>query len=190
MVRGVLRGARGFACGLSLVVLIMIVCTALGHSARAAEDLAASYGLGPGDEVRVTVFNQPDMSGQFLIGADGMIALPLVGNIKAQGVSVRELETRIQDALRPDFLKNPAVNVEVLNYRPFYILGEVYKPGSFPYVSGMRVVNAVALAGGYTARASKEGIFIERAGSKERIKANSQTLVLPGDVIHVQERFF
>lgn len=168
----------------------MLIWAAGSYPVYAAEDLAASYGLGPGDEVRVTVFNQPDMSGQFLIGADGMIALPLVGNINAQGVSVRELESRIQDALRPDFLKNPAVNVEVLNYRPFYILGEVDKPGSFPYVSGMRVVNAVALAGGYTARASKEGIFIERTGSKERIKATSQTLVLPGDVIQVQERFF
>ncbi|MEN3977226.1 polysaccharide biosynthesis/export family protein [Emcibacter sp. SYSU 3D8] len=174
---------------------ILLLCSAalmlqVALSTVAAAGTAGSYRLGSGDEVRVTVFHQPDLSGQFLIGADGMISLPLIGNLPAAGASVRDLEMRIQDALQPEYLKNPSVSVEVLNYRPFYILGQVDKPGSYPFVSGMLVVNAVALAGGYTARASMGGIYIERPGAGAQIKVTPQTPVMPGDIIHVPERFF
>ncbi len=149
----------------------------------------SGYRLGPGDEIRVTVFNHNDLSGQFTVNGEGMVGLPLVGDIKAGGLTPQEVEVQVKDALEPDFLKNASVNVDVLNYRPFYILGEVNKPGSYPYVSGMRVVNAVALSGGYTVRASQGKIFIERGGQK-KIPADPQTAVLPGDIVHVPERFF
>jgi polysaccharide export outer membrane protein len=168
---------------LAAVLLLFLAAPAM------ADDQPAGYRLGSGDEIRVTVFNHPDLSGQFTVSGDGMIALPLVGDIKADGLTPREVEARVKDALEPDYLKNASVNVDVLNYRPFYILGEVNKPGSYPYVSGMRVVNAVALSGGYTVRASQGKIFIERGGQK-KVPADPQTQVLPGDIVHVPERFF
>ncbi len=168
---------------LATVMLLLVSATA----APAAEP--AGYRLGAGDEVRVTVFNHTDLSGQVTISGDGLIALPLVGDVKAGGLTLQEVEAQIKEALEPDFLKNASVNVDVLNYRPFYILGEVNKPGSYPYVSGMRVVNAVALSGGYTVRASQGKIFIERGGQK-KVPADPQTQVLPGDIVHVPERFF
>lgn len=152
----------------------------------------SQYKLGPGDEVRVTVFGQKDLSGDFTVDGSGMVALPLIGNVEAGGRTLREFEQSIIHLLKPDYLKNPRVSAEVLNYRPFYIIGEVKKPGSYPYVNGMTVVNAVALAGGYTYRARENHILITRANDPDRkqIVANHDTVVLPGDVIEVPERFF
>lgn len=152
----------------------------------------AAYRLGSGDQIRVTVFGHKDLSGEFTIDGGGNVSLPLVGNIRAGGLLVPDLEANIIAALKPDYLKNPRVSAEVLNYRPFYIIGEVKKPGSYPYVNGMTVVNAVALAGGYTYRARENRILITRATDETRGKdtATHDTLVLPGDVIEVPERFF
>ncbi len=175
--------------GRDLVRLLATVMLLLVSVTAASASDPTGYRLGAGDEVRVTVFNHADLSGQFTISGDGVIALPLVGDVKAGGLTPQEVEAQIKDALEPDFLKNASVNVDVLNYRPFYILGEVNKPGSYPYVSGMRVVNAVALSGGYTVRASQGKIFIERGGQK-KVPADPQTQVLPGDIVHVPERFF
>jgi protein involved in polysaccharide export with SLBB domain len=175
--------------GRDLVRLFATVMLLLVSVRAASAEDPAGYRLGAGDEVRVTVFNHTDLSGQFTISGDGVIALPLVGDVKAGGLTPQEVEAQIKDALEPDFLKNASVNVDVLNYRPFYILGEVNKPGSYPYVSGMKVVNAIALSGGYTVRASQGKIFIERGGLK-KVPADPQTQVLPGDIVHVPERFF
>jgi len=150
------------------------------------------YRLGPGDSLRVTVFGHDDLSGTFEIDGGGNISLPLIGTVTAGGLNLRELERAIVDALKPDYLKNPRVNIQVTNYRPFYILGEVKSPGSYPYVSGMTVVNAVALAGGYTYRAKKNHVLITRANDPERRREKVPTtmVVLPGDIIRVEERFF
>ncbi len=171
------------------LVRVLATLALLFFGAAAAHAAEPGYKLGPGDEVRVTVFNHTDLSGQFTVSGDGVIAMPLVGDIKAGGMTPQEVEAAVKEALEPDFLKNASVNVDVLNYRPFYILGEVNKPGSYPYVSGMRVVNAVALSGGYTVRASQGKIFIERGG-QTKVPADPQTQVLPGDIVHVPERFF
>ena len=150
------------------------------------------YELGAGDKVKVTVFGHNDLSGRFLVGGNGDVALPLIGKVAANGLTVSELEARIVKALKPDYLKNPRVSVEVLNYRPFYIIGEVKKPGSYAYVSGMTVVNAIALAGGYTYRARENRIYVTRATDPKNVKhpADHDTQILPGDVIEVPERFF
>ena len=107
-------------------------------------------------------------------------------------VSHEALERAIVDKLKPDYLKNPQVSAEVLNYRPFYIIGEVKNPGSYPYVGGMRAINAVAIAGGFTYRARENKLLITRAkgGSGKPEPADQHTLVLPGDVVEVPERFF
>jgi polysaccharide export outer membrane protein len=160
-------------------------------SARAGAE-EAEYRLGAGDQVRVTVFGQQDLSGEFTVDGGGVVSLPLIGNVPAGGATVRELSTRIADKLQPDYLRNPRVNVEVLNYRPFYIIGEVNKPGSYPFVNGMTVINAVALAGGYTYRARANEVMVTRSNDPERKKQRAQhdTVVMPGDVIEVPERFF
>jgi protein involved in polysaccharide export with SLBB domain len=160
-------------------------------SAAAAEDISG-YKLGSGDKVRVTVFGHEDLSGEFEVDGSGNVSLPLIRNIKAEGLTPRELEQVVADRLSPDYLVNPRVSVEVLNYRPFYIYGEVTKPGSFPYVNGMTVINAVAMAGGFTYRARTSRVRIIRANDPSRTPqdADKDTPVLPGDVIEVPERYF
>ncbi len=155
-------------------------------------DTVAGYRLGPGDQVRVTVFRHEDLSGEFELDGEGYFALPLVGEIKGGGKVARELENDIEAAFKDGgYLVNPQVGLEVLNYRPFYILGEVNQPGSYPYVNGMTVINAVALAGGYTYRASQGSISVQRGGSSgKKLTAGPTTQVLPGDIISVPERFF
>ena len=107
-------------------------------------------------------------------------------------MTTRQLEASIERRLRPDYLKNPRVSVDVLNYRPFYIVGEVKKPGSYAYVDGMKIINAVALAGGFTYRARTEDLLIKRAKDPKGKwrKASPETVVLPGDVVKVKERWF
>ncbi len=150
------------------------------------------YRLGPGDEIRVMVYGHTDLSGEFEVDGMGRVSLPLIQEVNAEGLTPRELEQAITDKLKPDFLKNPKVSVDVLNYRPFYIFGEVKKPGSYAYVNGMTVVNAIAMAGGYTYRAKENNVLIIRAKDVDREKnpADHDTMVLPGDVIEVPERFF
>jgi polysaccharide export outer membrane protein len=151
----------------------------------------AEYRLGAGDQIRIIVFGSEDLSGEFEVGSGGDIAYPLIGQVQAGGKTLREVEAEITRRLQPDYLKDPRVNVEVLNYRPFFILGEVRNPGSYPYQSGMRVVNAIALAGGYTYRASEGDVLITRASDPGRkLSAAPDTTVLPGDTIEVPERFF
>lgn len=155
-------------------------------------DSVAGYQLGPGDQVRVTVFRHEDLSGEFQLDGEGDFSLPLVGEIKAGGKVVRTLEDDIEDSFRDGgYLVNPQVSLEVLNYRPFYIIGEVNQPGSYPYVSGMSVINAIALAGGYTYRASQGSISVQRGGSNgKKVAVGPASQVLPGDIINVPERFF
>lgn len=155
------------------------------------EDIS-SYKLGPGDALRITVFRHEDLSGEFRLDGEGYFALPLVGEILAGGRTARQLENEIEVALKSGgYLVEPQVSIEVLNYRPFYIIGEVNNPGSFEYVSGMTVINAVALAGGFTYRADQDDIVISRGGSSgPEIQAAPDTEVLPGDIVEIQERFF
>jgi len=130
------------------------------------------------------------MSGKFSVAGDGRVALPFVGSIKAGGLTVRELQDAIINRLKPDYLKNPRVSVEVLNFRPFDIIGEVKRPGSYPYRSGMTVINAVAMAGGFTYRAKDKGFRIKRATTGVTEMAQRNTVVLPGDIIEILERWF
>lgn len=152
----------------------------------------AGYRLGPGDEIRVTVFRHEDLSGEFELDGEGTFAMPLVGGIDANSLTARQLEDRIESQLEEQgYLVNPQASVEVLNYRPFYIIGEVRNPGSYPYVSGMTVINAVALAGGYTYRAAEGSVTITRGGSNgTELATRPESAVLPGDIIRVPERFF
>jgi protein involved in polysaccharide export with SLBB domain len=172
-------------------VLLVFGSSISVSSAAAAEDISG-YKLGSGDKIRVTVFGHEDLSGEFEVDGSGNVSLPLIRNIKAEGLTPRELEQVVAERLSPDYLVNPRVSVEVMNYRPFYIYGEVTKPGSYPYVNGMTVVNAVAMAGGFTYRARTGRVRIIHANDASRTPqdADKDTAVLPGDVIEVPERYF
>jgi protein involved in polysaccharide export with SLBB domain len=151
-----------------------------------------AYRLGPGDRVRVTVFGESQLSGEFQVSDDGEIGMPLVGAVKAEGLDVRALEQLLHDRLAQDFLRNPRVSAEVETYRPFYILGEVQKPGAYPYSTGLTVLNAVATAGGFSYRANTRTVVIRRAGADAAvaIRLTPTTAVGPGDTVLVKERFF
>ncbi len=187
---------RGFpARGIFRRAILCAFILAAGFGLAVAPVWAAGsreYRLGPGDLLRIVVFGHEDLSGEFEVKGSGHVSLPLIREVKAQDLTLRQFEQAVIDALKPDFLINPRVSVDVLNYRPFYIIGEVKRPGSYPYVNGMTVVNAIALAGGYTYRAKEKEVLIMRARDAERKQkpADHQTVVLPGDVIEVPERFW
>ena len=151
------------------------------------------YRLGAGDRVRVTVFGQQDLTGIYSVDGSGNLAFPLVGQVRAAGLTGSELQGALVASLSPKYIKDPSVTVEVLSYRPFYILGEVRTPGSYPYVFGMTVLHAVALAGGYTYRAREDDFRVTRTspdGGKTHLDVTEDTPVEPGDIITVRERFF
>lgn len=152
----------------------------------------STYRLSPGDILRIQVFDHPDVSGQYEIDASGSITFPLLGRVSAKGQSVTELKTELAAALDRDYLVDPRVSVEVLNFRPFFILGQVNKPGSYPFRNGLDVRQAVALAGGYTRRARSSSMTILRTIENQRreIEATEDTPVLPGDTIEINRRFF
>ncbi len=150
------------------------------------------YRLGPGDQVHIIVFGQPDLTNTYQVDGTGMLAFPLIGRVHAGGLTAAGLQQLITHKLSPDYIRHPSVSVEVMNYRPFYIIGEVNKAGAYPYVSGMTVLNAVALAGGFTYRAKDNDFEIDRTDNGQRVEleANRSTPVRPGDIITIPERFF
>lgn len=152
----------------------------------------AAYRLGAGDRLKITVYGEPDLSGAFEVDGAGVVSLPLVGEVQAGGQTVRALARAIEEAYRGDYLLNPRVSAEVLNFRPFFILGEVKSPGHYAYISGMTVLNAVAVAGGYTYRAKKSEFEVKRtiSGAEQTLMLSEKDKVMPGDVIHIDERFF
>lgn len=167
--------------------------SATGQTAHQNTGPADSYRLGSGDRVRITVFGQPELTGEYAIDGGGQMSYPLIGQIRAGGLTAAELEKDLIGKLSPGYLKDPSVSVEVLTYRPFYIVGEVRTPGSYPFVNGMTVLNAVALAGGFTYRARESSFYLTRtdeSGSKSKLNATPETAILPGDIITVRERYF
>lgn len=151
-----------------------------------------AYILGPGDKVRVTVYDEPDLSGELDVSDQGTVSLPLIGSINVSGKSLDDVQSEITDKYEEKYLIDPQVSVDVLNYRPFFILGEVRAPGSYQYMAGMTVLNAIALAGGYTPRARKSQIKITRDNVSPDFRdlVGEDEPVMPGDVLTVAERLF
>ncbi|MFN4025633.1 MAG: polysaccharide biosynthesis/export family protein [Hyphomonas sp.] len=152
----------------------------------------AAYTLGSSDRLRIAVFGHPDLSGEFEVDGTGAISLPLIGQISAQGLTTVELETAIGEKLSDGYILNPRVSAEVINYRPYYILGEVGRPGEYPFTSGLTVQNAVAAAGGFSYRANRRVIFIKSVDSDREIAYDltPNTVVKPGDTLRIGERIF
>ncbi len=180
---------RLFAVLLVSLLLPQLVLAQLEAADRPVDE---NYRLGPGDRIKVNVFNQADLTGEYTLDGSGRFSMLLIGQVSAAGRTATELEADIIGALRPDYLVNPRVTVQVLTYRPFYIIGEVGSPGDYPYVDGMTYLNAIAIAGGYTFRAKQDIVYVIRAGDpeEEEVRLSVSDRVQPGDVIRVDERMF
>lgn len=166
--------------------------TASTAPADPAESAGSSYVLGPSDRVRLKVYGEQDITGEYEVDTNGYISVPLAGRVKAAGLTTRQLERSVASALSKGLLRDPRVNAEVAVYRPFFILGEVKRAGEYPYKSGLTVLDAVASAGGYTYRANERKVVIRRAGSnlEETIALDAPVPVYPGDNIRIPERYF
>lgn len=151
------------------------------------------YLLGPGDRVRIITFGDQQLTGEFRVSDSGFIAVPLLGNVRAGGLTPRQLERQVAMALsQAKLFKNPSVSVEVVAYRPIFVLGEVSRPGQYPYQPGMTVVTAAAVAGGFTYRAVEKIFSVVRTTNGRAIEARAdrQSFLQPGDVLTVYERYF
>lgn len=150
------------------------------------------YVLGSGDKVRVTVYGEDDLSGEYAVDGNGYISLPLIGDVKAAGLSAPALQMAVANAYGNGYVNEPRVSVEVTTYRPFTIIGQVERPGQYSYVNGMNVVNAVAMAGGFTPQAQESTVYIRHEGdAKEiRVDADQDVQVHPGDTVYVERSAF
>ena len=185
---------------LAALTLILAACGSTGGQTAGAREaspetvsqVATAYALGSSDRLRVTVFGHPDLSGEFEVDGTGSISLPLIGQVKAEGLSTPTLEKTISESLSSGYILNPRVSVEVINYRPFYIYGEVGTPGEYPFTNGLTVQNAVAAAGGFTYRANKRVVYIKSIDSPKEIAYDltPNTVVKPGDTLRIGERIF
>ncbi len=146
----------------------------------------------PGDRIRVVVFGEDKLSGDYEISPSGEISLPLAGTVEAKGLTQAELEQTLAKKFRSEYLKNPKVTVTITTLQPYYVVGEVGKPGEYPYRSGLNVLTALAIAGGPTYRASRSTVNIQRRGEATMTKypLSASVPILPGDVISVPERYF
>jgi polysaccharide export outer membrane protein len=153
---------------------------------------AGSYVLGPNDRIRLKVYNEADITGEYEVDSNGQVSIPLAGHIMAAGLTTKQLERSITSALAKGIVRDPRVNVEVALYRPYYILGEVKKGGEYPYRLGLSVMDAVASAGGFTYRANENKVYLRRSGAgvEEIYALDAPILVFPGDNIRVPERYF
>ncbi len=151
------------------------------------------YTVGQGDRLQVRVFGEPTLTGLYAVDGAGAISMPLLRSVRVAGLTTKRVEQRIASRLRKKFLRNPNVSVEIRTYRPFYILGEVNRSGQYPYVDGMSVQTAVAIAGGFTPRARRSRVKVTRRFSKNNTRTltlRSSATLQPGDTIVVEERFF
>jgi polysaccharide export outer membrane protein len=181
------------------MMLVVAALTACGGAPGASDGStsaltdAAAHQLAPGDKLKVSVFNEPDLTGDFAIDENGNVAFPLVGELKAAGLGVDEFKAALVEKLQGGFVRNPRVNVDVLNYRPINVIGEVKNAGQYPYRPGMTAQDVAAIAGGYTYRANENKLYITRGSNKTQVTVDldkSNFPIFPGDSIRVPERYF
>lgn len=180
------------------IAMMAALCTALlpAGQIRAEEPApaaqAATFHLSAGDKLRISTYGEPSLTGEFVISSAGIIAFPLIGTVQAAGRDAQDVQQAITTALADGFVNDPKVSVEVANFRPVYILGEVNKPGEYPFAMGLTVRGAVAKADGFTYRANEKRVFIKRAGASEEEthRLTADIPVQPGDTIRIGERYF
>jgi len=191
-----------FCNTLAVMALVMLSACAsdLGgpirpHKFSGPQGIGANPGrylISIGDKLKITVFGEQNLSGQIEVNSLGNVPMPLIGDVAARGKSIRSFGRAIERKLARGFLKHPKVSVEVLNYRPFFVHGEVRSGGQFKFKNGLRMRDAIAIAGGYSYRADKSYALLIREGTKAEIRVLLPTdmIVMPGDNIRIPERFF
>ncbi|MDB5654797.1 MAG: polysaccharide biosynthesis protein [Tardiphaga sp.] len=159
---------------------------------RASAETTGAYTLGPNDRIRLKVYGEADISGEYEIDSSGFASIPLAGRIRAAGLTTGQLERTVAAALAKGIVRDPRVNIEIALYRPYYILGEVKKSGEYPYRLGITILDAVASAGGFTYRANENKVFLRRSGGsvEEVYPLDAPIKVFPGDNIRIPERYF
>lgn len=186
------------------VALLLFAGQALAQEQQLASNTASTqppattqtpqngYQLGAGDKVHITVFGEEALTADYEVTATGAVAFPLIGEVPAIGLTPEQLSAAITQRLQQGYLRNPRVTTAMLTYRPFFILGEVNNPGSYPFSANLNVMSAVATAGGYTYRANRRRVFIRRMGETEEhpYEINSGVSIQPGDTVRIGERFF
>ncbi len=178
----------------ALAVLLLLAVTACAGTTAPEEPAPplTAYRIGAGDRVKVTVPEHETMTVETTVSDDGTIELPLIGSVQASGRTAPDLRTALTERLARDFIKDPKVNVEVSKYRAFYVLGQVNRPGGYPFEPELDIRKAVAIAGGFTRRADTGAAYLVRdaSGAGDRRLVGLGTRVYPGDVIEVDRRLF
>jgi len=176
-------------CRLLYIVIIVLLSSIIVSTSTFAAD--NSYRLSTGDHIKITVYGEDDLTLEATLDDDGIINYPFLGEVAIEGMTINTLERYIHKHLKGDYLISPNVHVNIEQYRPFYINGQVKNPGGYPYQPGLTIQRAISLAGGFTERASKKNTFIvHEKQSEKRIRATPHMKVNPGDIITVEESFF
>ncbi len=189
---------RCIAVALALLASLLTACDGPrgftgelpAHAAMAQSD---TYLLSPGDKVKVTVFNEPTLTGEFQVNSSGEVAFPLVGTIAAAGLSVAEFQNQLRRRLNNGYVRNAHISIEVASYRPFNVFGEVKTAGQYPFRPGLTVQDAIAMAGGFTYRANSRTAYVRRANANSELTVQLEgprVPILPGDDVRVPERYF
>lgn len=187
---------KAFAAAVISFGVALLAACASGPAVGSADDMTPTgmtgYRLGAGDEIKVTVFGEPDLSGNFVVDGDGEVAMSLIGQVPVAKLTLTEASQAMEVRFKDGYLRDPKVTAELVKGRPYYILGEVNKPGEFPFVSGLTVMNAIASAGDFTYRADRNRILIKSVDSpnEREVELTPTTTVRPGDTIRIRERFF
>ncbi len=193
----IVRRQAGAVSMISLA-LLSSACASASQADPAQATVVASpedeYTLAPGDKIHVIVFGEDTLTGDYVITSAGNLSFPLVGNLPARNKSVEDLQTVLTTALSNGYLNNPRVSIQVVSFRPFYILGEVNRPGEYPVSTGLTLQQAVAAAGGYTYRANTRRVFLKRATETREelmdLRNPKPVIVHAGDTIRIGERHF
>lgn len=181
-----------------LLALLVSACASVDTATVATgpryidQQMDENYPLGVGDKVRLTVYREENLSGEFPVGPAGTMSVPLIGSVPVTGESSDAVAEAIRARLADGYLKDPRVNVELVQLRPYYILGEVSDPGRYEYASGLTALNAIATAGGFTPRSEKRVLYIREAGSEgeQAYRLTADLRIRPGDTLRVGERLF
>jgi protein involved in polysaccharide export with SLBB domain len=184
----------------ALLILCLLEAGCSGTNARPVSEAerqalqqaaAGSPRLQAGEKIHVTVFGEASLSGDYQIDPSGFVSLPLAGTIKAAGLSQQQLEQDLAQKFSSGYLKNPKITVSISEFRPFYIVGEVEKPGAYPYNGGLQVLSAIAIAGGTTYRANQSYVLVQHPGesSMREYDMSAPIPILPGDIIQIPRRY-
>ncbi|WP_375396513.1 polysaccharide biosynthesis/export family protein [uncultured Sphingomonas sp.] len=192
------RRVKGLTLAMTLMLANAACAASMPQTAPATAATASNqddeYTLAPGDKIHVIVFGEETLTGDYVLTSGGNLSFPLVGNLRATDKTVEQLQVALATALGDGYVNNPRVSIQVISFRPFYILGEVNRPGEYPVSTGLTMQQAVASAGGYTYRANVRRIYLKRANETEErlidLRDGKTFVIHAGDTIRVGERHF